>query len=61
MLTFDFIQYTQATDVSHTTTRDDSLFNCGAGSMQGILDTGFLFFHFRLGCGTYFDDGYATH
>src|ERR1044072_4877803 len=58
--TFQFIQTRDSTNVRNTTTRNDTFFNSSAGSVQGIINTVFLFFHFNFGSSTYVQYSYTT-
>lgn len=44
-------------DQGDTAASDDTLFHCGAGRVQRILDARLLFLHFDFGGGANLDDG----
>ena len=50
----------EASDVGNTTTRNNTFFNCCAGSIKSILNPSFLLFHFDFSCCTDIDDGNTT-
>src|SRR5690606_10961285 len=46
----------QGAHQGHTTTRNHAFFYCGTGSVQSVVDTVFLLFHFHFRAGTDFDN-----
>src|SRR6185437_13345769 len=47
-------------DIRDTAAGNDTFFNCSAGSVQGVVDAVFLFFHFYFGSSTYVENGYTA-
>src|SRR5690554_8008572 len=56
-LSFQIFQSINGTNVSHTTTGNDTFLNSCTGCAQGIVNTVFLLLHFNFGSCTYVKHG----
>ena len=60
VITLHILQCLESTDISSTTTSNDTFLDSCTGSAESIVNTILLFLHLNLRVGTYIKDSYTT-